>query len=205
MLIGRSGIGTDVSAETLNLKLTMDPMRASITPRETLLDELRPATRPCESSSPGTGNPRPIHRRHGAVLALRHQRCRLISNVYPNADTTPTIVVKAGLPLSLRALYRLSRPRPVRCATRDMPRARATVPSAATMAWASPSASTALGTPVASHRCQDTRRRQMERSVRISRVWVGSLPGFQLFDHLPRAQDVAACDALSPPTSRITS
>ena len=130
-----------------------------VTPRETPPDEPRPATRLCESSSPGTGKPHLIQRRLGAVPALRHRypgaahtacgvprlpRSRVIdandeiagfsyhypvrfagaariSKVYPNADATPTIVVKAGLPLSLRALYRLSRPRPQRFATRGSP------------------------------------------------------------------------------------
>ena len=50
-----------------------ETMAASITPREIPPDEPRPATRLCESSSPGTGNPHPIHRRLGAVPALRHR------------------------------------------------------------------------------------------------------------------------------------
>jgi hypothetical protein len=65
--LGTSRIGGVCEVET------MDPMRASITPRETPPDEPRPATRLCESSSPGTGNPHPIHRRLGAVPALRHR------------------------------------------------------------------------------------------------------------------------------------
>jgi hypothetical protein len=51
------------------------------------------------SRRPATG-PSP----YSCIYPVRFAGAARISNVYPNADATPTIVVKAGLPLSLRAL-----------------------------------------------------------------------------------------------------
>ena len=84
-------------------------------------------------------------------LTLRRRRsdrrrptCRAArtSKVYPMAAATRRMVRNSGFPFPASALYRLSRPRPARRATRDMPRARAIVPSAFTISPGSPSAST---------------------------------------------------------------